>query len=121
VGAASSAACRSWRAHPDRRAAPRAARRHGYPHRLRGDEIPILARIVHVADAFDAITSARAYRPARSAAEALRELWRYAGSQFDAEVVQALASAMPSVEVLSSGNIREAALGPRLAVVNARI
>jgi putative nucleotidyltransferase with HDIG domain len=94
---------------------------HGYPHRLRGEEIPILARIVHVADAFDAITSARAYRPARSAAEALRELWRYAGSQFDAEVVQALASAMPSVEVLSSSNIREAALGPRLAVVNARI
>ena len=64
----------------------------GYPHRLRGDEIPLLARIVHVADAFDAMTSARAYRPARSGAEALRELWRCAGSQFDAEVVQALAS-----------------------------
>ena len=38
---------------------------HGYPHGLRGDEIPLLARIVHVADAFDAMTSARAYRPAR--------------------------------------------------------
>ena len=61
---------------------------HGYPHGLRGEEIPMVARIVHVADAFDAMTSARAYRPARGAAEALRELWRCAGTQFDAEVVQ---------------------------------
>ena len=71
----------------------------GYPHQLRGDEIPLLARIVHVADAFDAMTSARAYRPARGAAEALRELWRCAGTQFDAEVVQALASALPSIDI----------------------
>ena len=71
----------------------------GYPHRLRGEEIPLLARIVHVADAFDAMTSARAYRPARTAAEALRELWRCAGTQFDAEVVRALASALPAIEV----------------------
>jgi putative nucleotidyltransferase with HDIG domain len=70
----------------------------GYPHRLRGDEIPIAARIVHVVDAFDAITSARAYRRARTGAEALRELWQHAGSQFDVEVVQALAATMPSAE-----------------------
>jgi HD-GYP domain-containing protein (c-di-GMP phosphodiesterase class II) len=81
----------------------------GYPHRLRGDEIPLPARIVHVADAFDAITSARAYRPARSSAEALRELWRCAGSQFDAEVVQALASALPSMDVNVVGDGRAAA------------
>src|SRR6185436_6068144 len=68
----------------------------GYPHGLLADEIPLHARIVHVADAFDAITSARAYRPARSAAEALQELWRFAGSQFDAEVVQALALTIPT-------------------------
>ena len=36
----------------------------GYPHGLRGADIPLVARIVHVADAFDAMTSARAYRPA---------------------------------------------------------
>ena len=71
----------------------------GYPHRLRGDEIPLLARIVHVTDAFDAMTSARAYRPARSSAEALRELWRCAGAEFDAEVVHALASALPSIDL----------------------
>ncbi len=71
----------------------------GYPYRLRADEIPILARIVHVADAFDAITSARAYRPARGSADALRELWKYAGTQFDAEAVHALAAAMPTIEL----------------------
>ena len=68
----------------------------GYPHGLLADEIPMHARIVHVADAFDAITSARAYRPARGAAEALQELWRFAGTQFDAEVVQALALTIPT-------------------------
>ena len=69
----------------------------GYPHGLAGEEIPLLARIAHVADAFDAMTSARAYRPARSSGEALSELWRCAGAQFDAEVVQALAGALPSL------------------------
>ena len=74
----------------------------GYPHGFRGDEIPLLARIVHVTDAFDAMTSARAYRPGRSTAEALRELWRCAGAEFDAEVVQALAGALPSIELSSA-------------------
>ena len=70
----------------------------GYPHGLRGTEIPLVASIVHVADAFDAITSARAYRPARAASEGLRELWRCAGAQFDAEVVHALAKALPDLD-----------------------
>ncbi len=74
----------------------------GYPHGLRGDEIPRLARIVHVADAFDAITSARAYRPARGAGDALQELWRHAGSQFDAEAVQALAGSIPTLRLQDS-------------------
>jgi putative nucleotidyltransferase with HDIG domain len=71
----------------------------GYPHGLAGHEIPLLARIAHVADAFDAITSARAYRPARTATEALTELWTCAGAQFDAEVVHALARALPQLSV----------------------
>jgi putative nucleotidyltransferase with HDIG domain len=74
----------------------------GYPHRLQGEEIPLLARIVHVADAFDAMTSARAYRRARAASEALRELWRCSGTQFDSDVVQALATAAPKIEIPSS-------------------
>jgi putative nucleotidyltransferase with HDIG domain len=68
----------------------------GYPRGLLADEIPVLARIVHVVDAFDAMTSARAYRPALGAAEALQELWRCAGTQFDAEVVQALVVTIPT-------------------------
>ncbi|PYQ96329.1 MAG: hypothetical protein DMF96_18930 [Acidobacteria bacterium] len=69
----------------------------GYPDGLRGDEIPRPARIVHVADAYDAMTSARAYRAARAPGDALRELWRCAGSEFHAEIVAALATALPGV------------------------
>jgi putative nucleotidyltransferase with HDIG domain len=69
----------------------------GYPHGLRGDEIPMPARIVHVADAYDAITSKRAYRGARPSGEALREIWKYAGTEFHAEIVAALATALPGV------------------------
>jgi putative nucleotidyltransferase with HDIG domain len=69
----------------------------GYPHGLRGDDIPLVARVVHVADAYDAITSARAYRAPRGSGEALRELWRGAGTEFDAEIVGALAQALPGV------------------------
>ena len=90
----------------------------GYPHRLRGDEIPLAARIVHVVDAFDAITSARAYRPARSTSEALRELWRHAGAQFYVEVVRALAATVHAnveeTRIPSPGN------AARLAVVHGR-
>jgi putative nucleotidyltransferase with HDIG domain len=69
----------------------------GYPHGLRADEIPVLARVVHVADAFDAITSARAYRPAHSSNEGLAELWRHAGTQFDVEALAALAAIVPTL------------------------
>jgi putative nucleotidyltransferase with HDIG domain len=69
----------------------------GYPHGLHGDDIPLAASIVHVADAYDAITSARAYRAARPSGEALRELWRHAGTEFQAEIVGALAIAVPGL------------------------
>jgi putative nucleotidyltransferase with HDIG domain len=67
----------------------------GYPFGLRGDEIPVAARIVHVADAFDAITSARAYRPARGPAEAIAELQRFAGTEFDPVSVEAVEKVLP--------------------------
>jgi len=66
----------------------------GYPFGLIGDNIPLDARIVHVADAFDAMTSARAYRPARAASVALIELQRYSGTQFDPASVDALREAL---------------------------
>ena len=64
----------------------------GYPHGLKGDQIPLFARIVHVADAFDAMTSARAYRAALPVSVAVSELWRFIGIDFDAQVVQAMTS-----------------------------
>lgn len=69
----------------------------GYPHGLVGEDIPLAAHIVHVADAFDAMTNARAYRPGRPAGEALRELWNGIGTDFHAEAVAALAVALPGV------------------------
>jgi len=63
----------------------------GYPNRLAGDQIPLGARIIFVADAYDAMTSDRAYSQALSQGEALAELERCAGTQFDPAVVRALA------------------------------
>jgi putative nucleotidyltransferase with HDIG domain len=68
----------------------------GYPFGLRGEDIPLDARIVHVADAFDAMTSVRAYRAARPASIAFDELERFSGTQFDPACVEALLAAMPS-------------------------
>jgi HD-GYP domain-containing protein (c-di-GMP phosphodiesterase class II) len=62
---------------------------HGYPRGLVGDEIPLEARILAVADAYVAMTSDRSHRRARSARDAARELSRCAGTQFDAAVVEA--------------------------------
>jgi putative nucleotidyltransferase with HDIG domain len=93
----------------------------GYPHGLLGDEIPLLARIVRVADAFDAMTSARAYRPARAAGEALGELWRHAGTQFDTTVVEAFASAWPAIVAQSTATPSAAAWrGPSVRPFPAR-
>jgi two-component system cell cycle response regulator len=61
----------------------------GYPDNLQGDAIPIGARIIAVADAFAAMTAGRPYRPARTVEEALDELRREAGAQFDPAVVDA--------------------------------
>ena len=65
----------------------------GYPRGLRGEQIPLEARILAVADAYAAIVSDRAYRKARDHDEACRELERCAGTQFDDRVVAAFLTA----------------------------
>jgi len=66
----------------------------GYPERLRGDEIPLGARIIAAADAYDAIRSDRPYRSGRPHDEATREIRRCSGGQFDPRVVDALVAAL---------------------------
>jgi diguanylate cyclase (GGDEF)-like protein len=69
----------------------------GYPDRLRGEQIPLGARIIFVADAFDAMTSERVYRKPLSEHDAVSELERCAGSQFDPAVVDAFSEELGAV------------------------
>ena len=69
----------------------------GYPDGLAGENIPLGARIVAVCDAFDAMTSTRPYRARRSPAEAVHELRRCAGTQFDPAVVDAFVAELESL------------------------
>jgi HD-GYP domain-containing protein (c-di-GMP phosphodiesterase class II) len=66
----------------------------GYPMGLAGDEIPEFARLIAVADAFDAMTSNRSYRFARPVSEAVAELRKCAGTQFDPAFVDAFTTAI---------------------------
>jgi diguanylate cyclase (GGDEF)-like protein len=70
----------------------------GYPNRVAGDRIPLGARIVFVADAFDAMTSDRTYRRPMAREDAIAEVERCAGTQFDPEVVQAFLAAVGTRE-----------------------
>jgi putative nucleotidyltransferase with HDIG domain len=66
----------------------------GYPHGLKGEEIPLLGRILAVVDAYSAMTGDRPYRKALTYERAMRELRDGAGSQFDPEVVEAFVQVM---------------------------
>ena len=76
----------------------------GFPDGLVGDRIPREARIVAVVDAFDAMTTNRAYRPSRTPVEAFEELRRCAGTHFDPEVVNAFTTAFSDTIALLIGH-----------------
>jgi len=83
----------------------------GYPEAFAGERIPLGARIIAIADAYDTITSDRTYKKARGAVDALAELERCANAQFDGEIVAVFVRAMrqlpnPIIEVVSTAGPR---------------
>ena len=72
----------------------------GYPDGLKGEDIPLLARIVTVADSFDAMTSDRSYRPRFTLVKALDELENGKGTQFDPYIVDAFIIAFPLIHLI---------------------
>ena len=81
----------------------------GYPDGLKGEDIPLGARIIHVADALDSMLTTRIYRAARPAREAMDELKSSAGSQFCPRCVAALERILPP-ELLEDESARQAML-----------
>jgi len=75
----------------------------GYPDGRRGDEIPLPARIVAVCDAYDAMRSRRAYKEPLSMAEALAELRRHSGTQFDPLIVEVFSELAAERETVEGG------------------
>jgi len=73
---------------------------HGYPSRLRGTEIPLGSRIIAVADSYDALTTNRPYRNARTRDEALAELVRCRDTQFDPEALAGFAASLQRESIL---------------------
>src|SRR5450759_3336121 len=94
----------------------------GYPARLMGDEIPKLARVLHVGDAFEAMTSARPYRMRPlSREQAIGELRKYAGVQFDPLIVDAFLHTAWAKDAAGAGRPTEVRPVPLLAQAAARM
>jgi HD-GYP domain-containing protein (c-di-GMP phosphodiesterase class II) len=71
----------------------------GYPSRLAGRNIPLASRIMTISDTFDAMTSTRAYRKALPVADAIAEIRRCSGTQFDPEIVPAFLACQPKIVI----------------------
>jgi HD-GYP domain-containing protein (c-di-GMP phosphodiesterase class II) len=69
----------------------------GYPHGLRGEAIPLDARIVAIADVYDALASQRSYKPAWDRAQIVEEMMRLRGAKFDPELVDVFLSSLSTI------------------------
>jgi len=78
----------------------------GYPHKLKGEEIPMTARVILIADTFDAMTTTRPYRQGLPDEVAYKELQTFAGRQFDSDLVKVFCKAHKSWEPFEE-SIRE--------------
>ena len=89
----------------------------GYPYAIDGRTLPLVAKIVQVADAFDAMTSDRPYQPSLPTRSSLAEIHRCAGTQFDADVARATAAVFEDHDepVLRLEQIHRSALADRAA------
>ena len=90
----------------------------GYPDKLRGTDIPLGARIIFVCDAFDAMVAERPYRHAISVPDALAELRRCAGTQFDPQIVEVFCAVLeasddPQAEHATEGPLSRASQAGR--------
>src|SRR5450830_726259 len=75
----------------------------GYPNGLKGEEIPLQARIISIADAYDVMTSERSYRRRLSVEETVEELKRCSGSDFDSKIIDVFINeVLPNYRTLSS-------------------
>jgi HD-GYP domain-containing protein (c-di-GMP phosphodiesterase class II) len=83
----------------------------GYPNKLSDEEIPLAARIIAVADSYDAMVQRRAYHEPRSAMEACAELQRCAGSQFDPRIVATFLSSLTKSSELQECSMRNRVIG----------
>jgi hypothetical protein len=93
----------------------------GYPDRLQGEEIPLFSRIICVADAYDAMTSARPYKPGCDRKTAIENLRANAGIQFDPDVVEAFIRTLPAALPAAGALLFLAGPAPLLRKVSAWI
>jgi putative nucleotidyltransferase with HDIG domain len=86
----------------------------GYPNALKGDNIPLFARLIAVVDAYDAMTNMRPYRNPLPEEKAIQEIKDYAGSQFDAKLVKEFLALLPEYKKVSELDEKDEVVVARL-------
>lgn len=91
---------------------------HGYPQGIKGENIPLECRVLAIVDAYDAMTSNRPYRKAWSQQEALSELKKYAGSQFDPSLVTEFIRVLESLKIYIATSVKDTMYEIKQAYIN---